>query len=230
MCICDLEWMDRWMNEWKADRPHPRDYPHTPIDYRNTDNHLRLVMGAVALCCTRQSRAPNIDHCALEIWCTLPFDLDPWPWPWPSTLTPTFDLKASKQWCKTQFLVIWPWPMTLTKVDPHRKKQGQRPNGSARRGHTDRQTDKRTDRWTLPSTLSPTFAVDNEWSSSSLFWVRIHVGNVKSYLSPQMYGRSLSCLLRAPSHTFTLCFVLLTSCWSRTSTGTFSLWAWNIGR
>ena len=27
----------------KADRPHPRDYPHTSTDYRHTDNHLRLV-------------------------------------------------------------------------------------------------------------------------------------------------------------------------------------------
>ncbi len=24
--------------ELKADRPHPRDYPHTPTDYRHTDN------------------------------------------------------------------------------------------------------------------------------------------------------------------------------------------------
>ena len=30
--------------ELKADRPHPRNYPHTPTDYRHTDNHLRLVM------------------------------------------------------------------------------------------------------------------------------------------------------------------------------------------
>ena len=28
----------------KADRPHPRDYPQTPTDYRHTDNHLRLVI------------------------------------------------------------------------------------------------------------------------------------------------------------------------------------------
>ncbi len=28
----------------KADRPHPRDYPHTPTDFRHTDKHLRLVM------------------------------------------------------------------------------------------------------------------------------------------------------------------------------------------
>ncbi len=28
----------------KADRPHLRDYPHRPTDYRNTDKHLRLVM------------------------------------------------------------------------------------------------------------------------------------------------------------------------------------------
>ncbi len=25
-------------------QPHPRNYPQTPINYRHTDNHLRLVM------------------------------------------------------------------------------------------------------------------------------------------------------------------------------------------
>ena len=33
----------------KADRPHPRNYPHTPTDYRHTDKHLRLVMAPIAL-------------------------------------------------------------------------------------------------------------------------------------------------------------------------------------
>ena len=28
----------------KADRPHPRDYPPTPPDYRHTDKTLELVM------------------------------------------------------------------------------------------------------------------------------------------------------------------------------------------
>ncbi len=28
----------------KADRPHPRNYPHTPTDHRHTDKHFRLVM------------------------------------------------------------------------------------------------------------------------------------------------------------------------------------------
>ncbi len=28
----------------KADRPHPRDYPHTPTDYRYTDKHFGLVI------------------------------------------------------------------------------------------------------------------------------------------------------------------------------------------
>ncbi len=44
------------IKELKADWPHPRNYPPTPTDYRHTDNHLRLVMVVVALCCTRQSR------------------------------------------------------------------------------------------------------------------------------------------------------------------------------
>ena len=68
----------------KAGRPHPRYYPHTPPDYRHTDKHLRLVMTFIALCCTRQSWAPNIDCCVPEIW--------PWHWPRPLTLTLDFDL------------------------------------------------------------------------------------------------------------------------------------------
>ena len=68
----------------KADRLHPGNYLHTPTDYGQTDKYLRLVMTLIALCCTRQSWAPNVDHCAPEIW------------PWPVTLTTTFDL--------------WPWP------------------------------------------------------------------------------------------------------------------------
>ncbi len=50
----------------KADRPHPRNYPLTPTDYRHTDKHLRLVMALIAPNCTRQSRAPNIDCCVTE--------------------------------------------------------------------------------------------------------------------------------------------------------------------
>ncbi len=46
----------------KADRPYPHDYLHTPTEFRNTDKHLRLAMTLIALCCTRQSRAPNINH------------------------------------------------------------------------------------------------------------------------------------------------------------------------
>ncbi len=45
----------KMMDQLKADRPHPHDYPQTPTDYRHTDNHLRLVMVVVALCCTRQT-------------------------------------------------------------------------------------------------------------------------------------------------------------------------------
>ena len=45
------------MKKLKADRPHPRNYPQTPTDYKHTDNHLRLVMVVLVLYCTRQSRA-----------------------------------------------------------------------------------------------------------------------------------------------------------------------------
>ena len=56
----------------KADRPHPRNCRHTPTDYRHTDKHLRLVITLIALCCTRQRQAHNINRCVPEIW--------PWPW------------------------------------------------------------------------------------------------------------------------------------------------------
>ena len=90
---------------WKADRLHPHNYPDTPTDYSHTDKHLRLIMGAVAHCCTRQSRAPNIDHCTPEIW----------PWHWPLTLTPTLTLKQGNSNVKHD---SWPfgldlWPTTL---------------------------------------------------------------------------------------------------------------------
>ena len=35
-----------WTCKLKADRLHPRDYPHTPNNYRHTDKHLRLVSGS----------------------------------------------------------------------------------------------------------------------------------------------------------------------------------------
>ncbi len=110
-------------NKLKADRLHLHDYPQTPNDYRHvhTDNNLRLVMMVVALCCTRQSRAPNIDRCAPEIW------------PWPVTLILTFDLDPDlwhypkAMWCKKTIFGLWPWPTTMTynsnlakvKVDLH---------------------------------------------------------------------------------------------------------------
>ncbi len=36
----------------KADRPHPRNYSHTPTNYRHTDKHLKLVMTPIALYCS----------------------------------------------------------------------------------------------------------------------------------------------------------------------------------
>ncbi len=82
----------KFIYKLKADRPLLRDYPQTPT-YRHTDKHLRLVMTLIALCCTRQSRAPNID--LISTACQR-IDLNLWPWPWHLTLTPTFyhDLKA----------------------------------------------------------------------------------------------------------------------------------------
>ena len=36
----------------KTDRPHSHDYLHTATDYGHTDKYIRLVMTAIALCCT----------------------------------------------------------------------------------------------------------------------------------------------------------------------------------
>ncbi len=156
------------ISKLKADRQHPRNYPHTPTDYRHTDEHLRLIMTPIALCCTRQSRAPNIDRCALASrpWpLTLTRDLDPnlWPCPWPLTL------KQGNSEAKTRFLAfdLDLWPTTLTynpslarvKVDPHTKNQGQRSNGSNRRARTNWQTDGQTD-GRYQFYYLPRFAVD----------------------------------------------------------------------
>ncbi len=70
-----------------------------------TDTHtntLRLVMTQVDLCCTRQSRAPNIERCEPK------FDLDLWSCP--VTLALTFDLdldtKDGYSDVKTRFLAF----------------------------------------------------------------------------------------------------------------------------
>ncbi len=89
-------------------------------------------MVVVALCCIRQSRAPNIDRCAPEIW----------PWPWPLTLTLTLALRQCNSDVKHDF-----WHLTLTfdlqpnlakvKVDLHTKNQGHKSNGSVVRVDAD---------------------------------------------------------------------------------------------
>ena len=160
----------------KADRPHLRNYPHVPTDYRHTDKHLRLV---IWLCfadrCTRQSGAPNIDSCVPVIWpwpLTLTFDLDPDLWPWPHPLTFTLE-QCENSDVKTWFLAfdLDLWPTTLiynpnlykVKVNIHTKYQGCKSSGSAVRGWTDGQTDEQM----LPSTLSP-----------SLLWILVYSDNV----------------------------------------------------
>ena len=95
----------------KADRPHPRYYHYTPPDYRHTDKHLGLEMTFIALCCTRQSRAPNA-HCAPHIWpwhLTLTHDLESDLWSWPRPFT----LKQGNSNIKTRFLAfdLRPWPI-----------------------------------------------------------------------------------------------------------------------
>ncbi len=111
-----------------------------------------LVMVVAALCCTGQSRTPNIDRYAPEIWrqpLTLTHDLDPDLWNWPNS-----DVKNTNSG-------IWPWHLTY---DPDllwqsQPSQGQgRPtyrisrspvaswsNSSVVRMPTDAQTDGRTE-------------------------------------------------------------------------------------
>ncbi len=130
--------------------------------------HNHLVMVVVALCCTRQSRAPNIDRCAPEIWpwpqtLTLTFDLDPDLWPWPQ-----IKVIGDKQWNKNTSIQC----LTLTyiarlakvKVDLHAQDEGRRSNGSARRVVTDGQADGQTGGQTdgrYQVHYLPRFAVDN---------------------------------------------------------------------
>ncbi len=54
-----------------------------------------LVALLALLCCTRQSRAPNIDRCAPAIW--------PWPLPWLWPLTLTLTLKQCNSDVKMLF-------------------------------------------------------------------------------------------------------------------------------
>ncbi len=120
----------------KADWPHPHDYSKMPTDYRHINKHLGLVKTllcskhtVIALCCTWQSRAPNIDHCAPENWCcpvNLTNDLDPDFFNLDPTLT--FTLKQGNSDVKMILaLDLELWPTTLTcnprpakvKFDPH---------------------------------------------------------------------------------------------------------------
>ena len=65
--------------------PHSCNYPLTLSNYRLTDDHLRLVTLFVALCCTRQSRAPAF-----------------------------LTLTSKQQWCQNTIFGIWPWSLTVT--------------------------------------------------------------------------------------------------------------------
>ena len=126
-------------------------------------------MEVIALCCTRQSRAPHIDRCAPEIWL----------WPWSVTLTLTL-----RQWnsdVKTRYfaLDLELWPTTLTynpniakvKLDLHTKYQGSRSNCSGVTAMTDRQMDGRYQAHYLPASLS--YAVDEDLSQKYL-WTEVY--------------------------------------------------------
>ncbi len=47
-------------NLLKDDRPHRRNYLHTPTDYRHTDKHLGLVDVPIALYCEKGDRWMDI--------------------------------------------------------------------------------------------------------------------------------------------------------------------------
>ena len=152
----------------KADRLHLRYYPYKPPDYRHTDKYLRLVITPIALCCTQQSRAPNIDRCTPEIWpltLTPTFDLDPDLWRWPQGRVTVM----SKHNCFAFDLDFWSTTLTYNpilakvKVDSHTKNQGRRSNGSAVRAQTNRRTDGRYQVHHLPR-----FAVDNKVDRSPM--------------------------------------------------------------
>ncbi len=82
-----------------------------------TDEHLGLVMTllcfklvVIALWCTRQSQAPDIDRCAPKLWpwpLTLTYDLDP-TLTQPLTLTLMQGISDVKTWFFT--FDIRPWP------------------------------------------------------------------------------------------------------------------------
>ncbi len=83
----------------KADRPHSRNYPHTPPDYRHIDITLGLVMTTLNpkfegnfLLLHLASQPLNFD-----LLTSMPMF---WPWPWPWILTPTYDLDLKQ--CKRQ--------------------------------------------------------------------------------------------------------------------------------
>ncbi len=151
--------------------------------FTNTDKYLRLVIVyfasnliiSIRLCCTWQSRAPNIDHCA--------------PNNWPLTLkTNKQTTRQTNRLCrkitrkvrinrrKTWFITVWPWTLTYD-LDL----QSQPSQGQGRLSHqksrskvkrfkqesSDKQTNKQANKHkrTLPSALSPCFAVDNHRES-----------------------------------------------------------------
>ncbi len=103
------------------------------VETRTNTNDADKWLTLIALSCSQQSRAPNIECCMPEIWL--------WPWPWPLTFTPTLDIdfKQGKSHVKRRFLAfdLDQRPTTLTyianlakaKVDLHAKDEGRRSNG-----------------------------------------------------------------------------------------------------
>ncbi len=86
------------------------------------------------------------------------FDLNCWPWPRPLTLILKWGNGDVKTWPTTlTFKSSLPW----VKVDLLTKNEGRRPNSSNRRARE--KTHKQTERWTLPSPLSPCFVVNNNY-------------------------------------------------------------------
>ncbi len=152
--------MCNWLLKLKADRARP--HRQTPWN----DNDSFLLFSALG------KAEPILSTTSCQ---KLDLDPDLWPWPWPLALT----LKQGNSEVKIRFFCIWPWPLPYELGLQSQPSQDQgRPSYQKSRskvkwfsrecvdwwrdGRTDSRTDGRTDGRTLRSTLSPSFAVNND--------------------------------------------------------------------
>ena len=128
---------------------------------RHTDKHLRLVMTLIALCCTRQSRGPNIDRCMPQRWG--PY-LQSSQWGINMGKFKLSQISYPVVHCENRSL------HTFYYINQGQRSKVKRFSQESAHKQTNGRTDGQTDRRTLPSTLSPSFAVDNDSLST---WVHL---------------------------------------------------------